>query len=51
MLASIKHTGMYMPQKYWIKYKELRLKYPEVNTGFADKNMEIFIAKEKINER
>lgn len=46
MQESIGRTGMYMPQEYWVVYGNLRTKCPEIDTGFADKNMALFIEKE-----
>lgn len=46
MKESIDRTGMYMPLEYWVAYKDLREKYPLVNTGFADKNMAQFMQLE-----
>lgn len=46
MKESIDRTGMYMPNHYWDVYKELKAKYPQVDTGFADKNIRAFIKLE-----
>jgi len=49
MQKSIEQTGMYMPNHYWAVYKELKEKYPDIDTGFADRNMVLFLNREYPN--